>query len=101
MIEPVKPRDELFPFNIVNVDGREKAVPKENWDDYKEVALKLRSIEYLLQYDRNHGSIGLMNMIKYFGRKAMKIGNEEQKVRFRELKEIRIVWLKNHLKTRT
>ena len=95
MIEPIKPGDDLFPYDIEIVGGEEIVTPKKDWSDEKEVALDIRTIDYWLQFKNEHGSVGLINMIAGHSIKAMKIGTEKQKERFRELLALREEWLRS------
>lgn len=94
MIEPIKPGDDLFPFDIEVIDGKEIVTPKKDWSDEKAIDLDIRTIDYWLQFDDEHGSVGLINMIARFSNRAMKIGTEKQKQRFQELLTLREEWLR-------
>jgi hypothetical protein len=94
MIEPIKPGDELFPYDIEIIDGEERVTRKKDWSDEKQVALDLRTIDYLMQFEEDkHGSVALINMIDGDGHRAMSIGTEKQKERFRELFALRQKWI--------
>lgn len=94
MIEPVKPGDDLFPYDIEIIDGKEKITRKKDWNDYKQVALNIRTIDYLLQFPCHIGSVALINMIEGYAMRAMDIGDTEQKRRFKELLALRDEWLR-------
>lgn len=93
MIEPIKPGDDLFPYNIVIVDGVKRATRKTDWSAEKQVDLNIRTIQYLLQFDHEHGSVGLINMIEAYSHRAMSIGTQQQKERFEELMKLRQSWI--------
>ncbi|GAA3840570.1 hypothetical protein AFIC_002570 [[Pseudomonas] carboxydohydrogena] len=93
MIEPIKPGDELFPYDIEIVDGKERVTRKKDWTDEKQVALDIRTIDYLLQFKDKHGSVALINMIAGNSIRAMEVGTVKQKDRFRELLALREEWL--------
>ena len=93
MIEPIKPGDDLFPYDIEIVDGKECVTRKKEWTDEKEVALDIRTIDYWLQFEDEHGSVALINMIAGHSIRAMEVGTEKQKERFRELLALREEWL--------
>lgn len=93
MIEPIKPGDELFPYNVELVDGKTSVTLKSDWNDEKQVAFILRSIEYLLQCEHNHGTVSMINMIEGEAHGAMMRGTEKQKQRFSELMKLRQSWL--------
>lgn len=94
MIEPIKLGDDLFPFDVEIIDGIEVETEKRGWTDEKEVALNIRTIDYWLQFENEHGSVGLINMIEFYSIKAMEIGTDVQKKRFRELMMLREEWLR-------
>ncbi len=94
MIEPIKPGDDLFPYDMTIVEGREVVTRKVDWTDQKQVALDIRTIDYLLQFEEKHGSQALVNMIGGDSRRAMRVGTERQKARFRELLALREQWLR-------
>lgn len=93
VIEPIKPGDDLFPCDIVIVDGVEQATLKTDWTQQKQVALDIRTIDYLLQFPENHGSKSLINMIRGDAERARRFGSEAQKARFRDLMALRQSWL--------
>jgi hypothetical protein len=93
MIEPIKPGDELFPYDVAIVDGKERVTRKKDWSDEKQVALNLRTIDYFLQFEDKHGSIGLINMIDCYGHRATSIGTAKQNDRFQELFAVRQKWI--------
>ncbi|NEV76604.1 hypothetical protein DYI24_06060 [Rhodopseudomonas sp. BR0C11] len=93
MIEPIKPWDDLFPYDVEIIDGQEHITRKKDWCDEKQVDLNLRTIDYWLQFDHKHGSVGLANMIESYAHRAMSIGTEKQKGRFQELMVLRQMWL--------
>lgn len=93
MIEPIKPGDDLFPYDIEIVDGRKRVTRKKDWSDEKQVDLNIRTIDYLLQFDDKHGSVSLSSMIGCYAHRAMSIGTMSQKERFRELMTLRQSWL--------
>lgn len=93
MIEPIKPGDDLFPYDIEIVGGKKRATRKKDWSDEKQIALNIRTIDYFLQFDHEHGSVGLINMIEGYARVAMSVGTERQKERFHELMKLRQSWL--------
>lgn len=95
MIEPIKPGDDLFPYEVVLIDGQERERRKKDWDEHKQLALDLRTVEYLLQFPEYIGCIGVIRMIEDYSRKAMEIGCAEQKERFKELLELRETWIKS------
>jgi hypothetical protein len=94
MIEPIKPGDELFPYDIEIVNGQERVTRKKDWSDEKQVDLDIRTIDYWLQFDDEHGSIALINMIAGDSIRAMDVGTEKQKERFRKLLALREEWLR-------
>lgn len=89
MIEPIKPGDDQFPYDIEIVDGKERVTRKKDWTDEKEVALDIRTLDYWFQFEDEHGSVGLINMIAGYSIQAMEVGTEKQKERFRELLALR------------
>lgn len=93
MIEPIKSGDDLYPYDIEIIDGKKRAVRRKDWNDEKLVALNIRTIDYFLQFDHEHGSVGLINMIEGYANRAMSIGTEKQKERFRDLLKLRRSWL--------
>ncbi|MGP9811388.1 hypothetical protein ACTZWT_07745 [Rhodopseudomonas sp. NSM] len=93
MIEPIKPGHELFPYDVEVVDGKKTVVLKKGWNDEKQVAFILQAIEYLLQFEHNHGSVSMINMIEGEAHGAMLRGTEKQKERFGELMALRQSWL--------
>lgn len=93
MIEPIKPGDELFPYNITMVDGHERAELKSDWTEQKQIELDIRTIEYLLQFREKHGSKALINMIWGDSLRAQRFGTDIQKTRFRELLTLRESWI--------
>lgn len=93
MIEPIKPGDELFPYDVEMLDGEKRITIKKDWSDEKAVALGLRTIEYFLQFQHKHGSVSLINMIEGEAHGAMLRGTEKQKERFKELMKLRQSWL--------
>lgn len=93
MIEPIRPGHELFPYDIEIMDGKEKVRWKKDWNDHKQVAQNIHSIEYLLQFEEDRGSTGLINMIEAYAFHAEQVGEEQQKKRFREFMDLRAEWL--------
>lgn len=94
MIEPIKPGDDLFPFDIEVIEGKEIVTPKKDWSDEKAIALDIRIVDYWLQFENERGSAALIGMIARFSKRAMKIGTEKQKQRFREFLALRTEWLR-------
>lgn len=95
MIEPIRPGDDLFPFDVETVGGKERLRRKEGWSDRKQIALNIHTIDYLLQFDRHRGSPGLINMIEVYADRAARVGDEQQKMRYREFLAIRDKWLQD------
>ncbi|TIO79436.1 hypothetical protein [Mesorhizobium sp.] len=94
MIEPIKPGDDLFPYEIELIEGRERGRRKKDWNEHKQLALDLRTVEYLLQFPENIGHIGIIRMIEDYASKAMQIGDVHQRERFEELLCLRDFWIK-------
>ncbi|KZD21165.1 hypothetical protein [Tardiphaga robiniae] len=99
MIEPIKPGDDLFPFDIEIVNGQERVTLKKDWTDEKEIDLDIRTIDYWLQFDNEHRSAGLINMIASCSIRSRKVGTEKQKERFLEFLALREEWLRTRSTT--
>ncbi len=93
MIEPIQFADELFPYIVVNDHGKYIFIQKDDWNNEKELAYRLRTIDYLMQFPRYHGHIGLQRMIEYYSIQANQYGNAAQKRRFRNLLIQKNSWL--------
>lgn len=96
MLKPITRYDDLFPWIVEDVNGKEVAVAKKaDWTVEKDIDLAIRTIEYLLQFPKYHGSKSLTDMIAGESARAKANGSAEQRRRFDELLFLRSAWLKD------
>lgn len=66
MIEPIKPGDALFPYDINYVEGKAVCTRRKDWNTEKQIDLRLRTLDYLMQFEENWGSVALIRMIEAY-----------------------------------
>lgn len=92
MIEPLKPGDALFPFDVTYVNGRSAGTPRKDWNVSKQIDHDLRTVAYLLQFEKNRGSIAFSRMIDAWEPKVRLHGNADQKRRFYRFMRLKERW---------
>ena len=92
MIDPIRPDDCLYPMEQVEIDGRLISRRRSDWTAEKQVALRIRSIEYFLQFEEKHATPSVINMIEACAPTAAEHGTEAQKLRFEEFIALRETW---------
>jgi hypothetical protein len=66
-----------FPYDIEIIDGKQIVRRRKDWNDHKQVALNIHSIEYLLEFEEHRGSTGLINMIEAYAFLAKQVGDKQ------------------------
>ncbi|MGG6893677.1 hypothetical protein [Rhizobium sp. BR 315] len=89
---PLKPGDDLYPWDVRMVDGEQVVTIKECWPIEKEVALRLRTIEYLLQFPSYHRNAGVVAMIDEDIAFFYENATSEQLQRFNGFVRLRRTW---------
>ena len=92
MIKPIRLGDELFPYVEAVFDRKTRYVRRADWDNRKQISLNLRTIDYFMQFDERHGSLGLINLIEGYYITDYENADKDQKERYDHLLMIRRSW---------
>lgn len=89
MIEPLKPGDDLCPFDVTYVNGKSVGIPKKDWNNSKQIDHDLRTIAFLLQLEDYRGSTAFFRMVDAYEDRVALHGTIDQKRRFYRFRKIR------------
>lgn len=92
MIESIQVTDPMYPFIDAPPGDARKRIPRPDWNVNKQIALNIRTIDYLMQFEEMHASQALNNLILGYYSLDYENADLAQKARYDELLAIQKRW---------